>query len=163
MYDGFIMKKKRVDEIIANCFNIRDFPLNDKGMYEGFWQDIGYSRKWFAPETTSWWSEDLVVDILKKEKLVNNAKKIGNKFIKILKELNSSEISNVRGKGLMLAFDLPTSEKRDEMVANLSEMRYNMVGFVYPQSKDPNNLIVVLWRKMPAKRLNEDFYQQESA
>ena len=64
---------------------------------------------------------DIYIDILKKEKLVNNAKKIGNKFIKILKELNSSEISNVRGKGLMLAFDLSTVEKRDEMVENLSE------------------------------------------
>ena len=48
------------------------------------------------------------------------------------------------------------------MVANLAEKSYNMVGFIYPQSDDPDNLIVVLWRKMPTKILNKDFYQQES-
>jgi len=69
MYDGFIMKKKRVDEIIANCFNIRDFPLNDKGMYDGFMQDIGYSRKWFSSQSTYWWVEDLVRDTLEKKKV----------------------------------------------------------------------------------------------
>ena len=50
-----------------------------------------------------------------------------------------------------------------EMVANIAEESYNMVGFVYPQSGKPDNLIVALWRKMPAKRLNKDFYQQEGA
>ena len=60
---------EELKDLMDNCFNVKEFSLNDKGMYEGFWQDIGYSRKWFAPETTSWWSEDLVVDILKKEKV----------------------------------------------------------------------------------------------
>ena len=51
------------------CFNIRDFPLNDKGMYEGFWQDIGYSRKWFSSQSTYWWVEDLVRDTLEEKKV----------------------------------------------------------------------------------------------
>ena len=59
------ISKKELKEV----FNVKDFPLNDKGKYEGFWQDIGYSRKWFAPKDTYWWVEDLVVDILKKEKV----------------------------------------------------------------------------------------------
>ena len=69
-----------------------------------------------------------------------------------------------RGKTLLINKQTYHHEKPNvyEMVANLSEMRYNMVGFVYPQSDNPDNLIVALWRKMPTKRLNKDFYQQES-
>ena len=57
------------DEQLNNLFQMSKFPLNNKGMYEGFWQDIGYDRKWFAPESTYWWTEDLVVDTLRKEKV----------------------------------------------------------------------------------------------
>ena len=49
------------DDELKDMFHVKEFPLNDKGMYEGFWQDIGYDRKWFAPESTYWWVEDLVV------------------------------------------------------------------------------------------------------
>jgi hypothetical protein len=57
------------DDELKDMFHVKEFPLNDKGMYEGFWQDIGYGRKWFAPESTYWWVEDLVVDTLRKEKV----------------------------------------------------------------------------------------------
>ena len=56
-------------DLMDVCFDVKEFPLNDKGMYEGFNQDIGYSSKWFAPESTYWWVEDLVIDTLKKEKV----------------------------------------------------------------------------------------------
>ena len=56
-------------DLMNVCFDVKEFPLNDKGMYEGFNQDIGYSSKWFAPESTYWWVEDLVIDTLKKEKV----------------------------------------------------------------------------------------------
>jgi len=45
-----------------------------------------------------------------------------------------------------------------EMVAEIVEERYNMIGFVYPQSGDPDNLIVALWRKMPTSKLEKEFY-----
>lgn len=63
------MKKEIVDKIIASCFEVEEHLLNDKGMYEGFYQDIGYDRRWFSPETTYWWVEDLVKDTLEKEKV----------------------------------------------------------------------------------------------
>lgn len=47
---------------------------------------------------------------------------------------------------------------RFELVAKLAEARYGSIGFIYPQSNDKNNIIVALWRKVPAKRLNKDFY-----
>ena len=57
------------DEELKDLFRVKEFPLNDKGMYEGYWQEIGYDRKWFAPESTYWWAEDLVADTLRKEKV----------------------------------------------------------------------------------------------
>ncbi len=45
-----------------------------------------------------------------------------------------------------------------EMVANVAEMSYNSIGFIYPQSDDPNSLIVVLWKKVPATKLEKEFY-----
>ena len=63
------MEEETLEKIITQCFNVKKFPLNDKGMYEGYWQEIGYDRKWFDPESTYWWVEDLVIDTLKKEKV----------------------------------------------------------------------------------------------
>jgi hypothetical protein len=54
---------------LEDLFNVKNFSLNDKGKYEGFWQDIGYSRKWFSPEDSYWWPEDLAKDVLEKEKV----------------------------------------------------------------------------------------------
>jgi len=45
-----------------------------------------------------------------------------------------------------------------EMVANLAEERYNSIGFIYPQSGEEENQIVALWRKVPAEKLDKDFY-----
>ena len=45
-----------------------------------------------------------------------------------------------------------------ELVAKLAEERYNSIGFIYPQSGERGNLIVSLWRKVPAEKLDKDFY-----
>jgi hypothetical protein len=45
-----------------------------------------------------------------------------------------------------------------EMVANLAEERYNSIGFIYPQSNQQDNQIVALWRKVPAEKLDKEFY-----
>jgi len=45
-----------------------------------------------------------------------------------------------------------------EMVAQLAEERYNSIGFIYPQSGEKDNQIVALWRKVPAEKLDKDFY-----
>lgn len=61
----------------------------------------------------------IIKKIIEKEKLVDNAAMVGNYFISLLKTVKG--ISNVRGRGLMIAFDLPTTERRDEVMKKVEE------------------------------------------
>lgn len=56
--------------------------------------------------------------IIEEDNLVNNAKEVGDYF---LKQLSKLPLNNVRGRGLMVAFDLPTSEERDAFLTKLNE------------------------------------------
>lgn len=56
--------------------------------------------------------------IIDDENLVQNAKNIGNYF---LQKLSKLPLKNVRGRGLMLAFDLSTTTERDEFLNKLNE------------------------------------------
>jgi len=54
------------------------------------------------------------LEIIEKEKLVQNAAAVGAYFLKGLNELNDDDrVSNVRGRGLMCAFTLPDENTRD--------------------------------------------------
>ncbi len=57
------------------------------------------------------------LEIIEEDKLVENAAKMGDVILKGLKELDIKfeKMSNVRGKGLLIAFDLPTTELRDKV------------------------------------------------
>ena len=58
------------------------------------------------------------LEVIRDENLVYNAKIQGELLLKELLEIQENHpnlISNVRGKGLMCAMDLPTTEKRDEI------------------------------------------------
>lgn len=64
------------------------------------------------------------LEIIEEDHLVDNAAKMGTRLTDgLLKITEGSKgmLSNVRGKGLMIAFDLPNDEKRQEMVNNLRE------------------------------------------
>ena len=64
------------------------------------------------------------LEIIEEENLVEHAAKIGKIFkdgLETLVEESSGLISNVRGLGMMIAFDLPTAEKRDKMIATLND------------------------------------------
>jgi acetylornithine/N-succinyldiaminopimelate aminotransferase len=50
-----------------------------------------------------------VVEVMEQEKLVNNAKEVGNSLINELKKIDA--IKNVRGEGLMIGFDVPEAIK----------------------------------------------------
>lgn len=62
-----------------------------------------------------------VLNAIDELKLVDNAREVGDYFLSQLKTLESDQITNVRGKGLMLAFDLPSTEARDKFMERLSE------------------------------------------
>lgn len=66
----------------------------------------------------------LVLEIIEKENLLENVNKQGGFLLKGLQNLQEKYpgiISNVRGRGLMCAFDLPTSEIRKEFQEKLYE------------------------------------------
>lgn len=66
----------------------------------------------------------LILEIIEKDKLVENARQQGTFLLKSLQELQAKypeKISNSRGLGLLAAFDLPTTEKRNETVKRLRE------------------------------------------
>jgi L-lysine 6-transaminase len=63
----------------------------------------------------------LTIEVMKDRKLVEHAEKVGAYFLAQLLALGIPEMINVRGRGLMLAFDLPTPERRDEVVFKLHE------------------------------------------
>ena len=54
-----------------DLFDVKEYPLNDKGMYDGFEKPFGknFRPEWIPREETWWWVEDLVFDLLKKEKV----------------------------------------------------------------------------------------------
>lgn len=60
----------------------------------------------------------IISQIIKEEKLVDNAREVGEYF---LTELKSLGLENARGRGLILAFDLENSEKRDNFHQKISD------------------------------------------
>jgi len=61
----------------------------------------------------------IILQIIDEERLVENAKNVGEFLIEGLKEIKSGSISNIRGRGLMIAFDLKDTQKRDKMFETL--------------------------------------------
>lgn len=60
------------------------------------------------------------MEIIQEEDLVQNAKIVGDYFLDNLKQFHG-KANNIRGKGLMLAFDLESTEKRDSFIKKLEE------------------------------------------
>jgi len=94
-----IMVSARVDEVPDNVFHV-------------------------SSRINSTWGGNLVdmvrgirgIEIMHEEKLIENAAETGRYFLRRLEELAQESgglVSNVRGRGFMLAFDLPTTDKRD--------------------------------------------------
>lgn len=60
----------------------------------------------------------LIMEVIEQENLVQNAEEMGSYLLEGLQSLQEKYpaiISNARGRGLMCAFDLPTSEMRDHL------------------------------------------------
>ena len=61
-----------------------------------------------------------IIEIMNKNKIVENAELVGNYFLNQMNQIKG-DIDNIRGKGLMLAFDLPNTERRDVVFNKLRE------------------------------------------
>ena len=60
-----------------------------------------------------------IIDIIQKENLIENAAQVGGYFMNALSQLKG--LKNVRGKGLMIAFDLATTTERDKLKSIIQE------------------------------------------
>ncbi|MGD8726830.1 MAG: L-lysine 6-transaminase [Gemmatimonadales bacterium] len=95
-----VMSTTRVDDVADNVFHV-------------------------SSRINSTWGGNLVdmvrgaryLEIIRDEQLVDNAAKVGGAFKAALEELQREfdRISNVRGRGLFLAFDLPDGDTRDHV------------------------------------------------
>jgi L-lysine 6-transaminase len=95
-----IMCSKRVDEVRDNVFHLSGRINSTWG---GNLADMVRCRRY--------------LEIMKEDKLVENAAKMGKLFLKRLLELSGKheQISNVRGRGLFVAFNMPDPKSRDRL------------------------------------------------
>jgi L-lysine 6-transaminase len=109
-----IMVGKRVDDIKDNVFTV---PSRLNSTWGGNLVDMVRCQKY--------------LEVIDKEKLVKNAERQGSYLLKGLTEISEkhpNKIVNVRGRGLMCAFDLSDPNKRDEMRKKLYENNLIVLG-----------------------------------
>jgi L-lysine 6-transaminase len=100
-----IIATSRVDEVENNCFTT---PGRINSTWGGNLADMVRSSK--------------ILKIIEKDKLVENAHIKGAYLLNKLVELSATrKISNVRGRGLQCAFDLPSAKYRDELIKKALE------------------------------------------
>jgi L-lysine 6-transaminase len=102
---GF-MSTERIDEVPDNVFHVGGRINSTWG---GSLVDMVRGRRY--------------IEIIEQEKLIQRAATTGAFFLNELQKLAGEffSVSNVRGKGLMLAFDLPDQDKRNALFARLFE------------------------------------------
>ena len=97
-----IICNSRVDEVPDNVFVV---PSRINSTWGGNLTDMVRSKK--------------IIEIIEEENLVENAKTIGEYLLDKLHQLgvlHPHKISNIRGKGLMCAFDLPDTKSCTELI-----------------------------------------------
>ena len=109
-----IMVSNRVDEIKENVFTVSS-RLNST--WGGNLIDMIRSQKY--------------LEVIDEDNLIKNAEIQGKRLLEGLEDISQKYpeiISNVRGRGLMCAFDLPSPEKRDEFKNKLYSKGLVIVG-----------------------------------
>jgi L-lysine 6-transaminase len=94
-----VMAGPRLDEVPDNCFRL---PSRLNSTWGGNYTDMIRSTHFLR--------------IIEKENLIENARTVGEYFLKALLQLQSEQsiMTAVRGRGLFIAFDLPDAKTRDE-------------------------------------------------
>ncbi len=102
-----VMAGPRLDEVKDNCFRL---PSRISSTWGGNFTDYVRSTHYLR--------------IIEEEQLVDNARKQGDYLLAGLQELAAAHqlISAVRGRGLMLAFDLPNAQSRDGFWKGANEL-----------------------------------------
>lgn len=92
---------RRIDEIDTNVFHV---PSRINSTWGGNIVDMVRSK--------------IFIDIIQEDQLIDNADRVGKYFVKKLRELG---LDSVRGRGLMIAFDLENEKNRDSALKELSK------------------------------------------
>ena len=102
-----LMAGPRLDEVPENCFRL---PCRINSTWGGNLLDMVRATH--------------CLHIIEEENLVENARSMGNAFLAKLRELSAQEalIAAPRGRGLMVAFDLPDPQQRDAFYHGLYEI-----------------------------------------
>ena len=108
-----ILAGKKVDEIETNVFNV---PSRINSTWGGNLVDMVRSTR--------------ILEIIEEDSLIDNAAITGNYLQERLRKLAETQdvISNVRGRGLMTAFDFPNKSMRDKFIANGMEKNVMFLG-----------------------------------
>lgn len=108
-----ILAGKKVDEIETNVFNI---PSRINSTWGGNLVDMVRSSK--------------ALEIIEEDNLLNNATVVGNYLQQRLQKISEKhdKVSNVRGRGLLTAFDFPNKEMRDKFIAKGLEQNVMFLG-----------------------------------
>ena len=102
---GGIMAGRRVDDVADNVFRV---PGRINSTWGGGLVDMVRSRR--------------LLEIIERDGLVARAGELGARLLEDLQQLAARHtflVSNVRGRGLMCALDLPDPEHRDEVIRRL--------------------------------------------
>jgi L-lysine 6-transaminase len=85
--------------------------------------DLANGRRIFTADLLDMARCRRIIDVIRDDSLLGNATNMGTYLLKLLAELpaSHSEVSAVRGRGLLAAFDLPTTEERDRVVVGCFE------------------------------------------
>lgn len=104
-------KKTQVCGILANKEKIDQVPHN-------VFQESSRINSTFGGNYLDMLRFKLILEVIEQENLLDNVNKQGAFFKAELEKLQNEfdNVSNVRGMGLFLAFDLPTEEERDALV-----------------------------------------------
>lgn len=108
-----ILVGKKVDEIETNVFNV---PSRINSTWGGNLVDMVRSSR--------------IMEIIEEDNLLENSENVGNYLYDKLLEISkrNPKISNIRGRGLMVAFDFPSKEMRDKFVNKGMEHNVMFLG-----------------------------------
>jgi L-lysine 6-transaminase len=110
---GGIMAGRRVDEVVDNVFTV---SARINSTWGGGLVDMVRARR--------------ALEIIERDQLVDHAARVGEWFLGELNTLAARhpEMSNVRGRGLMCALDLPNRPARDDAIRRLQEEHVLALG-----------------------------------
>lgn len=104
-------KKTQVCGILANKEKFDEIPNN-------VFRESSRINSTFGGNFIDMMRFKLILEVIEKENLIENARTVGNYLLNGLKDLEQrfpEKISNARGRGLMCAIDLPSAEQRDKL------------------------------------------------